>query len=280
MSKEVQPQPEAKKSKSRSYGVNDVLNWKFEDAGIPSDWQKHLGDLPSKFSIYVDGDDGQGKTEYNMRISQMFAMNVGKVHFNNIEQGKHKQITQSAVRNEFKKTVKPGKWIYSIIHEFDSYVEKLLAVNSGKIQIIDSISYWPLTADQIHYLFKHKKFRNKCWLLTAYQAHFTRNKPIAHMCDIKIRIIDHIAYVKKQRFGGGSPLDLWPTKPQHLWTTNIRANTDFLANTAIAPGLFGDDDEDDNLIPAVQGAPRTTAQNQLFTDLGFPDNTTQSEPTA
>lgn len=196
-------------AKSRSYGVRDVMNWKFTEQALPAEWLKHLGNIPDRFLMYVDGDAGQGKTEYNMILSLMLQQHMGKVHYNNVEQGKHVQIQDSAKRNQFEEKIRPGKWMYSIINDFDEYVDKISSRNSGRIQIIDSISYWPLSEKQVQFVIE--KFKHKSFVFVGYKAHFTRNKPIAHLCDIKVRVENFIAW-PNSRFGGNEPLDIWPEK--------------------------------------------------------------------
>jgi hypothetical protein len=196
-------------AKSRSYGVRDVMNWKFTEQDLPKAWLDHLGNIPERFLMYVDGDAGHGKTEYNMQLSLMLQQYMGKVHYNNVEQGKHVQIQQSATRNNFEEKIRAGKWMYSIISDFDEYVEKISKRNSGRIQIIDSISYWPLSEKQVQFLIE--KFRHKSFVFVAYKAHFNRNKPIAHLCDIKVRVENFRAY-PSGRFGGNEVFDIWPEK--------------------------------------------------------------------
>ncbi len=196
-------------AKSRSYGVNDVLNWKFQKESIPQVWLDHLGNLPKRFLMYVDGDPGHGKTEYIMQLSKMLSNHAGKVHLNNVEQGKHIQITDSAIRNNFKNEIPAGKWIYSSIHDFEKYCERIKRPNSGKNQVIDSISFWPLTLKQIQRLIN--EYRYKSFVFVGYKSQYNSNKPIIHHCDIKVRIEDFMAY-PSSRYGGNQVLDIWPER--------------------------------------------------------------------
>lgn len=201
--------PEKKKFKSsKSYGVNDIARWNFDIQQFPEQWTKHLGDVPARFTMYVDGDGGHGKTEYIMQLSKMLAMHMGKVKLNNVEQGKHVQIQQSFARNKMTE-IQPGKWLYKSIHNFEQYKKELARPNSGRIQIIDSISYFPLTTAQIQELIE--TFRNKSFVFVAYKAHYNQNKPIAHLCDIKVRIEKFIA-TPSGRFGGNELFVIWNRK--------------------------------------------------------------------
>lgn len=203
-----------KKPKSRSYGIRDVLNWEFEEQGFPKEWLEHLGNIPGRFHMYIDGDGGQGKTEYVIRLSKMLSNHMGKVFLNNVEQGKHKQIKDALIRNHFAEEVTVGKWMYSRMHDFDEYRKKISGRNSGRIQIIDSISYWPLNVKQIQDLlntFKHKSF-----IFVGYKAHFAANKPIAHLCDIKVRVENFMAK-PLSRYGGTKFFDIWPESRDPLF---------------------------------------------------------------
>ena len=199
-------QPIVKKVKAtRSWGVRDIANWKFAKQAFPEKWTKHLGDVPARFLMYVDGDGGHGKTEYVIQLSKMLAMNMGKVKLNNVEQGKHSQIKSSFERNHLEE-IKPGKWMYESTHSFEAYKKKIKKPNSGKIQIIDSISYWPLSASQIQDLIE--SFPNKSFVFVAYKAHYNQNKPIAHLCDIKVRV-ENFQATPISRFGGNETLVIW-----------------------------------------------------------------------
>lgn len=191
-----------------SYGVSQVLSWKFQQNKLPDAWARHLGVLPQRFHIYVDGDGGQGKTEYGMQMSMMLANHFGKVRLNNVEQGKHPQITESAHRNNFKENIKPGKFAYSMFHDFEELRQKLRTRNSGRVIIIDSISYFPLNAKQIQELLE--EFIHKSFILVAYKAHFNQNKAIQHLCDTKVRVENFIATTNgTSRFGGNEDYVIW-----------------------------------------------------------------------
>lgn len=196
---------QTKPKASRSWGVRDIANWRFDIQSFPEEWIEHLGEVPARFLMYVDGDGGHGKTEYIIKLSKMLAQYMGKVNLNNVEQGKHAQIKKSFERNRLDE-IKAGKWMYGSIHSFDAYVKKLKRPNSGRIQIIDSISYWPLTTPQVQQLIE--SFPNKSFVFVAYKAHFNQNKPIAHLCDIKVRV-EHFVATPSSRFGGNRNFVIW-----------------------------------------------------------------------
>ena len=199
-----------KKKKSRSYSINDVLNWKFEDAQIPRQWIEHLGELPGRFTIYADGEGGDGKSEYAIQFQKMAAQFIGKTRNINVELAKHRQVRDSFHRNNMKE-VEPNRNVqYEVITEFDALVTRLKKPNSGKVIIIDSISFFPLNEKQIQELFE--KFKNKSFLLLAYRAHYNKNKPIRHLCDIKVNLKNFVATIESSRFGGTEPYYVWPEK--------------------------------------------------------------------
>ena len=205
---------EKKQPKQRSYGVRDIMNWKFAESNLPEVWLNHLGDIPERFTMYVDGDGGHGKTEYVIQLAKMLCNHFAKTHLNNVEQGKHKQIGKSVARNKFDTEVPAGKFIYSSITDFEKYKARIKRPNSGRVQIIDSISYWPLNQKQIQELIE--EFKYKSFVFVAYKAHFTKNRPIAHLCDIKVRIEDFKAY-PSGRFGGNRIYDkIYPNREADL----------------------------------------------------------------
>ena len=109
--------------------------------------------------------------------------------------------------------LKPGKFIYCSIMDFDTYKEQLKRPNSGRIQIIDSISYFPLNTEQVQDLIK--SFPNKSFVFVAYQAHFTQYHPVRHLCDIKVRVEDFVAHIQSNRFGGVADFVIW-NKPKKV----------------------------------------------------------------
>lgn len=188
-----------------SYGPSGIAKWKFEQHALPAPWSNHIQTLPQRFLMYIDGDDGHGKTEYTLQLSKMLSTHYGKVHLNNVEQGKHIQIQQSVERNKFE-AIPAGKFMYSAITDFKAYKEKLARRNSGRVQIIDSISYWPLNAKQIQELIED--FRRKSFIFVAYKKHYHANKEIAHLCDIKVRV-EHFRATPRGRFGGNENYVIW-----------------------------------------------------------------------
>lgn len=195
---------------AQSWGVKDVGKWNFEEHKFPGLWAEHLGIIPQRFLMYVDGHAGHGKTEYNMLMSQLFANHFGKVRYDNVEQGKHVQIKESAGRNDFANTIPAGKWVYCSIKDFDLLVEQLKRPNSGKVIIIDSISYFPLNTAQIQQLIN--LFKKKSFVFVGYQAHFNQYAAVRHLCDIKVRVENFTAHVESNRFGGTKDFVIWDKK--------------------------------------------------------------------
>lgn len=207
---EVKKKPRAKVA--HTYGAKDIAAWNFEENRLPAPWDNHLGTLPKRFLIYVDGDPGHGKTEYQMQLAKVLAEHYGKVRINNVEQGKHVQIRDSVKRNSIDK-IKAGKFAYCCINDFDKYIEQLKRPNSGRVQIIDSISYFPLDEKQVQQLFE--RFKHKSFVLVGYKAHYTKNAGIRHLCDIKVRVEDFIAHNNgSNRFGGTEDFVIWERKKE------------------------------------------------------------------
>jgi hypothetical protein len=201
-----------KKKRTRSYSINDIIAWKFEPSAIPEKWTEHIGDIDSRFLMYVDGEPGNGKTEYILQFAKMLCIHFGKTRLNNVEQGKHTQIQESVLRNKFREDIPQGKGLfqYDNIRNFDDFVAKIKKQASGNVIIIDSISYWPLSPAQIKLLID--TFKKKSFVFVGYKAHFTKNQPIIHDCDIKVRVERFVAYVTGSRFGGSKNYYIWPER--------------------------------------------------------------------
>lgn len=185
----------------KGHGVSSIMSWKFVDQPLPQEWLDHLGAVPQNFSIYVDGDGGQGKTEYLMMLAKVLCIWLNaKVFLNNCEQKKHKGIQISAIRNKFEE-IPGGKFIYRGIQDFEKLKAQLRKPNSGRFVIIDSISFFPLNAKQVQELMN--EFPKKNFILVAYFADAGKNKSIMHLCDIKVRLVDFVAKCRASRFGAG-----------------------------------------------------------------------------
>lgn len=205
---ETKKKPRAKVA--HTYGAKDIVAWKFEEHTLPEPWGSFLGVLPQRFTIYLDGDPGHGKTEMQIQCASMLAQHFGKVRINNVEQGKHIQIRESIKRNKLAE-LKAGKFAYCSINNFEKYKEQLRRPNSGRVQIIDSISFFPLDAKQIQELFE--TFKHKSFILVAYKAHYQRNADIRHLCDLKVRIENFVAtHSGNNRFGGTEDFAIWPER--------------------------------------------------------------------
>lgn len=209
-------QTETKKPKQqRSYSINDIVAWKFAENQMPHVWVEHLGNIDDRFVMYIDGEPGNGKTEYVLQLAKMLCNHIGKTRLNNVEQGKHSQIKSSVIRNDFKNTIAPGKFQYDSIRDYEAFKAKLKRPNSGRNIIIDSISYWPLNAEQIQDL--KQTFKNKNLIFVAYKAHFSKNQAIIHLCDIKVRVENFIASNNPAgRFGGQNSFNVWPERYARL----------------------------------------------------------------
>lgn len=238
---ETKPQPltpkaekPAKKKKVRSYSVNDILNWKFEKSQMPEAWEKHLGNIDSRFIIYVDGEPGNGKTEYIMQMVKMLTNSIGKTRLNNVEQGKHTQIKASVLRNDLKNSVPVGKFQYDMVRDYEAFKAKIKRPNSGKVIIIDSISYWPLSLAQIQELID--TFKTKSFVFVAYKSAFTRNQPIMHNCDIKVRIEKFVAE-SSGRFGGNDKYYIWPEKYPPVQKLPAQAQQELFDDSKIEKGV-------------------------------------------
>lgn len=198
----------------RSYSINDVYSWKFHKQEFPKAFADLLGSIPDRFMMYVDGEAGEGKTEFMLQLALMLACHMGKVRLNNVEQGKHSQIQESFVRNKFREAIPAGRFQYDSIRDFEEFKAKLARPNSGRIIIIDSISYWPLNQKQIQELID--TFKNKSFVFVAYRADFNKNKAIRHLCDIKINVNNYFAQMEGGRFGGYKDYDIWPDKHRKI----------------------------------------------------------------
>jgi hypothetical protein len=199
-----------KKKAGRSYSVNDIYKWSFKANSMPQQWVDHIGFIDSRFTMYIDGEPGNGKTEYVIQLAKMLCNHIGRTRLNNVEQGKHSQIKTSVIRNEFQTTIKPGLFQYDTIRSFNDFKAKISKTNSGRNIIIDSISYWPLNVEQIQDLID--TFKTKNLIFVGYKAHFAKNQAIIHNCDIKVRVENFFATMTGGRFGGTKPYSIWPDR--------------------------------------------------------------------
>lgn len=194
--------------KARNYGVNDIINWKFDDIPIPQEWKDHIGEISDGFRMIIHGKSGHGKTEYNMQVCKMFAIHYGKVSLNNVEQGRSKTLQAAAIRNKLNE-IPAGKFTLCDPSQrnFDVWFKRLSGRNSGRFIVLDSLDYMKLTVEQFKKL--HEKFKKKNIIIVAWDDPADPNfKKIRYMCDIKVKVHNFKAKIRS-RFGGNKTWTIW-----------------------------------------------------------------------
>lgn len=194
-----------------NYGISQIDKWQFTDIDLPQDWVEHLGEIEDGFRAIIWGESGQGKTEYLFQFTKMLAMHWGKVHVNNVEQGKSKTFKEGFKRQKMNEIL-PGKWMLGdkSLRDWDAYLDKVQLRGSGRVLVIDSITYWELNYQNIKQL--HEMFPKKCLILVAYASDSNLRK-IKHLFDLKIEVKNRVAHIIS-RYGSQKSWDIMANRPK------------------------------------------------------------------
>lgn len=195
-------------AKHRNYSVSDVAAWKFEPAQLPANWAAHIGKLSGNFRMLIEGAPGHGKTEYTLQLTRMLALHVGKVNYNNVEQGRSVTLQEAFVRNQMQE-LPPGKFMVCDKSQrlFEPWFKRLQRPNSGRIIVLDSRDYMNLSIEQFKQL--HERFPHKSIIIVCWNDPMDANsKKIRYMCDIKVEVKNYKAHMRS-RFGGNKTWLIW-----------------------------------------------------------------------
>jgi hypothetical protein len=202
---------------SRSIGITDFLNKRFDYYPLEGNWKQTLGVPEKNFRMIVYGHPGNGKTEFCIQMAKMMAKHC-KVYFNSFEQGISKSLQDALIRNEMHEV--SGRVMFGDKESFDEMIARLKGKNSPKVVFIDSRDYLNLTDQQFKKLielFPRKSFVIICWEL-AQKPRGQYAKAIEYMCDIKVHVKGFRAY-PRSRFGGNLPFVIWD-KPTNVSVAN------------------------------------------------------------
>lgn len=194
----------------RNYSARDAYSWKFDRPEIPQEWRAHLGDLVANFRMLIQGSPGHGKTEYLLKLTKMLAQCLGKVNYNNVEQGRSASLQDAIIRNGMEEV--KGKWMMAPeeCRVFDKWFARLEKRNSGRVIALDSVDYLEMTFDQMKRL--HERFKHKAIIVVAWDDPMeARVKRMKYLFDIKVKVRDFEAKISS-RFGGNEPYVIWDRK--------------------------------------------------------------------
>jgi hypothetical protein len=195
---------------SRSIGIMDFLDRKFDTYPIEGDFLKSLGEVERNFRMIIYGASGNGKTEFAIQLAKHFAQ-FTKVYYNSYEQGISKTLQDALIRNNMQDV--KGRVLFGDKETFAEMCSRLESKNAPQVIIIDSRDYINLTTAQFKILtrkHKRKAFIILCWE-RAKKPKGIFAQEIEFMCDIKIRVSDYKAY-PRSRFGGNAIYTIWDKK--------------------------------------------------------------------
>ena len=193
-----------KKSTGKNYGVADINRWTFPKLDLPQNWQDHLGNLPERFTMLIEGASGHGKTEYNGQLIKLFAIDLNRrVHMNCPEILKAPDWKEMWDRQGLDK-IPPGNFTYAHegLQDFETWFEYIRRSKARYI-FLDSLDSINLTYDQFTRLkntFKNRSFIMNCWN----DPMNAESKKIKYWCQIKTQVKNFQA-IPRSRFGGNKP---------------------------------------------------------------------------
>lgn len=207
---------------SRSIGVTEFMNRKFDTYEFDNEWLRSFGIPEKNFRMIVYGHSGNGKTEFCLKLAKYLA-GFTKVYYNSFEQGISKTLQDAIIRNNMEEV--KGKLIFGDKETFAEMVTRLSKRASPRVVFIDSRDYINLTNEQFKML--TKKFSRKAFVIICWESAGKPKgeyaKAIEFMCDIKVNVRAFNAY-PRSRFGGNEKFVIWDRKPAPGQQLRIAAN--------------------------------------------------------
>ena len=172
---------------SKSIGITDFMNRKFDTYPIEANWLASLGEVEKNFKMILYGRPGNGKTEYALQLTKYFAQ-FTRVYYNSFEQGISKTLQDALKRNQMQEVA--GRVVFADRETFEEVMARLHKKNSPMIVILDSRDYLNLTTAQFKLMthaFPRKAFIIICWE-SGGKPKGEYAKSIEYMCDIKAHV--------------------------------------------------------------------------------------------
>ena len=193
---------------NRSYGVNDLLNRQFKTLDFSGKWRASLGNPERNFTALVQGDSGDGKTDFTVQWAK-YLTNFGKVHYSSREQGMSESLKLAFQRHNMQEVA--GKLTIGVDETPAMILAKMKRKNSAQFFIIDSLDFMHLTMadwEEMRAAKPNKSLIVISWSSGKYPL-TSAGKAIRYASEMKIRCERKVAYIKG-RYESDEPFIIWP----------------------------------------------------------------------
>jgi hypothetical protein len=196
----------------KKVSVAKLHNISFKNYAFTGKWEALLGNPAKGFGAFIYGESGQGKTTFSLQLAA-YLTTFGKVLYYSIEEGISSTIQNNIQRSGLNNNPKLilGQYDYS---SFDSAWEDLIAEchkkRSANFIIIDSLEYSEISSKDIKKFKREFPLKNILIIGRAEgnKPFSSQGKKVYYDLDIAIYVRDFVAYIQKNRFGGGQALDI------------------------------------------------------------------------
>lgn len=197
---------------SRALTVSNILNKKRNLMQFVNEWFLAFGKPELTGAWLIWGGSGSGKTTFTMMLCK-YLTNFGRVAFNSMEEGDGESIKLALVRVNM--TTVSNKFMLLVNEPIEDLKERLRKRKAPEIVVIDSLQYSELTYKSYKSL--REEFKATLFIIISHaegkEPEGKIGKKVRYDAFVKIRVDGYRAFVKS-RYGGGTPIDIWPEEAE------------------------------------------------------------------
>lgn len=210
-----------KKMRIRVFSPSQILNKKRIIYPFEGRFKDSFGQPEQIAKWFITGPSFNGKSSLVFDLCNYLTA-FGAVDYNNFEEAGGDSETVADKIRMYGLNDKDGKFrLFKA--PIALFKERMLKRKSAAFGVVDSVQHSEMTRHE-YIDFTDSLCNNRRGKSLMFVNHWVKNdftKFIRHDCDIKIEVINFVAYVQS-RYGGNKPFVIWEEKAKQLWGKNYR----------------------------------------------------------
>jgi hypothetical protein len=203
-----------RKPKVKAYSAQQIINRKRVLYPFEGKWKESFGEPEKIAKWFISGPSFSGKSSLTFTLCEYLSV-FGCIDYNSLEEGDSQTVADKIIRHGL-----AHKTNFRLLAKVpvDQFEDRLMKRKSAAFGVIDSVQHAQMNKKQycrmVDRLCIPKKGKSMIFI-----NHWTKDelwKHIKHDCDIKIEVINYVAYVES-RFGGGKPFVIWEEGAKRKW---------------------------------------------------------------